>query len=286
MGNVYRADRKEPTAERELCQIGAEIYGCSGKWLDLEIIDMTRESFREAGVSNYKIDIGHVGIIRGIFKELALPEEKEARIIDLIGRKNLVELERAAADLPVSSRHKDMICRLPGLFGKPEDVFAGIDKIEVNDDVKQSAEYLFEVYRKTGEMGLAANLIIDIGMTGNMKYYTGLIFKAYANGISDVIVSGGRYDDLLAKMGMNTTAAGFAIYVDGMLEAAEMEKAGGQKESKVLVLFSESRFSEALEYCKDCRKDGITANLVNICDISDTKHYCRQHGYDEILKFE
>lgn len=286
MGNVYRSDTKERGAQREFCQVGAEIYGCTGKWLDLEILELAKESFREASVSDYKIDIGHVGIIRGIFEGLDLPGDKETRIIGLIGEKNLVELEKEVGSLSIADRDKDIICRLPRFFGKPEDVFGGIDEIAVNDNVRKAVDYLFEVYRKAGEMGLEPNLIVDIGMTGNMKYYTGLIFKAYAHGISNVVISGGRYDDLLGKMDLNTTAAGLAIYMDSMLEAAELEQVRQQKERKILALYNGNRFIEALEHSKDLRRKGITVNLVNMGDLHDTEEYCRQYGYSEIIKFE
>lgn len=285
MGNVYRADKKNRGAGREFCQIGAEIYGCSGKWLDIEIIGMAKENFREAGVSNYKIDIGHVGIIKGIFEELDLSEEKKTYIIDLISKKNLVELEDEVSALSIDSRYKEIICKLPLFFGRPEDIFKRIDEIIINDTVRESAGYLFEVYEKCREMGLGPNLIIDVGMTGNMKYYTGLIFKAYAQGTSEVVISGGRYDDLLGELGLNTTAAGFAIYVDNMIEAAAMENINQHKERKVLAIFSDNRFIEALQYSESCRNDGITVNLINYSDISDPEQYCRQYGYDEIMNF-
>jgi len=286
MGNVYRADKKNRGIGREFCQIGAEIYGCSGKWLDLEIVGMARESFREAGVSDYKIDIGHVGIIKGIFEELNLTEEKKTYIVDLIGKKNLVELENEVAALPIESRYKEIICKLPLFFGRPEDIFKRIDEIIVNDTVRKSAGYLFEIYEKCKDMGLAPNLIIDVGMMGNMKYYTGLIFRAYAQGTGEVVISGGRYDDLLGEMGLNTTAAGFAIYVDSMAEAAAIENINQNKEPKVLVIYSGGRFIEALQYSESCRKGGNTVNLINCSDISDLEQYCKQYGYDEILNFE
>ncbi|KUO71123.1 MAG: hypothetical protein APF77_23725 [Clostridia bacterium BRH_c25] len=286
MGNVYRADKKKRRAGREFSQVGAEIFGCSGKWLDIEIISMAKESLREAGVSDYKIDIGHAGIIKGIFEELPLQEEKKAYISSLISEKNLVELEREVAGLPIESRYKEIICKLPCFFGRPEDIFKRMDEIIINETVKESADYLLEICERCKDMGLESNLIIDAGMTGNMKYYTGLIFKTYAQGTSDVVISGGRYDDLLEELGINTTAAGFAIYVDSMIEAAEMESISREQEHKVLAIFSDKRFIEALEYSEGCRKQGITVNLMNYRDITDPGQYCRQYGYDKIINFE
>lgn len=284
-GNVYRADKKNRGAGREFTQVGAEIYGCSSKWLDLETIIMAKESFRVAGIADYKIDIGHVGIIKGIFDEISLPEEKKSHIISLISEKNLVELENEVLTLPVSSRDKEIIYRLPSLFGKPEDVFRSINEIVVNNTVKESVDYLLQIYGKCKDLGLGANIIIDAGMIGNMKYYTGLIFKAYARGAGDVVISGGRYDGMLKEMGSDMAASGFAIYVDNMLEAVA-DKNCEQDERKTLVIYDESRFIEALEYSEDRRKAGVRVNMISSGDILDSELYRKEYGYDEIVNFK
>ncbi|MDD3704735.1 MAG: ATP phosphoribosyltransferase regulatory subunit [Clostridiaceae bacterium] len=285
MGNIYRSDKKNRGAGREFTQVGAEIYGCSSKWLDLETIIMAKEGFRVAGIADYKIDIGHVGIIKGIFEEMRLPEEKKAHIISLISEKNLVELENVVLTLPLSSKNKEIIYKLPSLFGKPEDVFRSIDGIAVNETIRGSVDYLLQIYRKCKDMGLGTNIIIDAGMTGNMKYYTGLIFKAYAHGAGDVVISGGRYDGMMKEMGSDTAAAGFAIYVDNMLEAV-VNKNPEQYEQKILVIYEEGKFIEALRYSEDCRKAGVRVNMVNSGDVSDPELYSKEYGYDEIVNFK
>lgn len=285
IGNVYRADRKNRGAVREFCQIGAEIYGCSGKWTDLELISMVRGCFKEAKVSGYKIDIGHVGITGGIFNELGLTEEKKAYIIGLIGDKNLVELEKEVSALDISDRHKEIICRLPCFFGNPEDVFSRIDELSINDTVKQSVDYLYEVYTKSREMGIAFDMMVDAGMTGNMNYYTGLVFKAYAKEAGSAVASGGRYDSLLGGLGADCPAAGFAIDVDGMMKAA-VKGFKQRREQKILVVYIASRFVEAVEYSERCRKGGETVNLINCGDMSDLEQYRKQYRYDEVIIFE
>ncbi|HWQ29506.1 MAG TPA: ATP phosphoribosyltransferase regulatory subunit [Negativicutes bacterium] len=286
MGNVYRGGKRSKVAGREFTQIGAEIFGSTGKWLDLEIMAMAKEAFKAAGVSEYKIDIGHIGIIKGIFEELGLSPDKEADIIDLINRKNLVELEEEVAALDIDARYKDIICKLPLAFGKPEEVFGDIESLIVNSTVKEAADYLMEVCGKCRSMGLDSKLIIDLGMTGNMKYYTGMIFKSYAQGSSEVVISGGRYDDLLGELGVNTTAAGFAIYIDSMLEAAAKANTVQPEERKVLAVFNEDRFIEALEHSEKCREKGITVNLISSGDLPDPKDYGGQYGYKEIVIFD
>ena len=47
-----------------------------------------------------------------------------------------------------------------------------------------------------------------------MNYYNGAVFKGYVSGIPSALISGGRYDNLMARMGKNARAAGFAVYID------------------------------------------------------------------------
>ena len=49
-------------------------------------------------------------------------------------------------------------------------------------------------------------------------YYTGLIFKGYANGYSNLLASGGRYDNLTEKFGVEEPAVGFALEIENLLD--------------------------------------------------------------------
>ena len=58
-----------------------------------------------------------------------------------------------------------------------------------------------------------------------MKYYSGVVFNGYVEGIPTSVLSGGQYDKLLAKMKKGSSAIGFAIYLD-LLERFEDECLG------------------------------------------------------------
>ena len=55
---------------------------------------------------------------------------------------------------------------------------------------------------------------IDFSVINDLKYYTGIVFKGFVQGISCAVLSGGRYDSLLKKMGKDCGALGFAVYLD------------------------------------------------------------------------
>ena len=45
-------------------------------------------------------------------------------------------------------------------------------------------------------------------------YYNGVLFRGYVNGVASAVLSGGRYDTLLHRMGREGGAIGFAVYMD------------------------------------------------------------------------
>ncbi|MBR5473057.1 MAG: ATP phosphoribosyltransferase regulatory subunit, partial [Clostridia bacterium] len=63
----------------------------------------------------------------------------------------------------------------------------------------------------------------DFSAVSDMNYYNGIVFKGYIDGISQSVLTGGQYDNLLYKMGRKSGAIGFAIYLD-LLEDLPSEK--------------------------------------------------------------
>ena len=61
-----------------------------------------------------------------------------------------------------------------------------------------------------------------------IDYYTGLVFRGYAEGVGATVLSGGRYDGLMEQFGREAEAIGFAVDVDAVgacltVETPELE---------------------------------------------------------------
>ena len=59
----------------------------------------------------------------------------------------------------------------------------------------------------------ADRLFFDLSLVGEAGYYTGLAFQGYIEGLPRAVLSGGRYDGLMEKVGRSQGAAGFALYL-------------------------------------------------------------------------
>ena len=107
-------------------------------------------------------------------------------------------------------------------------------------------------------------------------YYTGTIFHAYARGTGDAIVSGGRYDELLARFGWDLPAAGFALDIDRASEALRSAGVAPEQTAKAVVVgpADDRRISEL-------RARGVVA--VAQPDRSTALDWARAWGFTHVL---
>ena len=91
-------------------------------------------------------------------------------------------------------------------------------------DVKKALDELKTVFGFLNENGYRHNVRLDFSIVSDMNYYSGIVFKGYVEGIPDSVLSGGRYDSLLAKMGCKKGALGFAVYLDGLERLYKKER--------------------------------------------------------------
>jgi ATP phosphoribosyltransferase regulatory subunit len=62
--------------------------------------------------------------------------------------------------------------------------------------------------------GLGDRVAVDLSEVRGLEYYTGLVFRAYAEGLGFEVGAGGRYDTLLARFGRPMGAVGFMLGLD------------------------------------------------------------------------
>ena len=63
----------------------------------------------------------------------------------------------------------------------------------------------------------------DLAEVRDLDYYTGVTFEGFAPGIGFSLISGGRYDDLIGHFGPPFPAVGWALTLDRMLLARELQ---------------------------------------------------------------
>ena len=98
----------------------------------------------------------------------------------------------------------------------------------------------------------------DFSVINDIHYYNGLVFQGFVRGISEKLLSGGRYDSLLERMDRRGAAVGFAVYL-GLLEQLRLpQETNG---ADVLLLYdAETPLSRVREELKAVQAEGLSAS--------------------------
>ena len=158
-------------------------------------------------------------------EESGLDSALTKRVVELISSKNRDDLKVLCLDNGITDT---VFSKLAVLTDNFPTVDSAIEKIEgvCSSDVSKSAlSELKCVCDLLKSRGYVNKINIDFSIAGNMGYYSGVVFNGYIKGIPTAVLSGGRYDRLMQKMGRKSGAIGFAVYLDALERLDLAEKA-------------------------------------------------------------
>ena len=211
IGPVLRTLPGGPGGARALLQVGAELYGHKGVESDAEILALMLGTLQLAGLQNIHVDVGHVGILRGLTDPMQLDPDREARLFSCVQRKATDELRAMLSEWQLNNACTAALLSLMELEGD-----VGI-LTEVRAILKPCGEtlggYVDELERiaqLTMRQVSTAPLYFDVTEFQGYHYHTGMTFAAYVPGASEGIAFGGRYDEVCAAFGRSRPATGFS----------------------------------------------------------------------------
>ncbi len=247
---------------KEQTQIGAELIGDGSPQADAELIALMVRCLLKAGLKDFQIEIGNVDFFYGFLHQANLTEEDVIQLKSLIESKNLFGAEDLLSSQTMDSGLRETILKLPELFGGYEILEKA--KVLANNDTSAAAvARLEQIYQILCYYKVEDHVNFDLGMIGNYQYYTGVIFRGITYGTGESIVTGGRYDHLLAQYGKDACSIGFAIRLDLLLTAMERQKISIPfTMCESIFLYSPKVGKEAILLSEQMRKEGIMLTMI------------------------
>ena len=194
-------------ATREPLQIGAEIYGHAGIESDVEIQRLMMTALARARVSDACLDIGHVGIFRGLVGRASMSDGLESDLFVAMQAKDLPALRGLTRRLDRVSR--EALIALPELYGGSE-VLERASKILPDTPGIRAA--LASLRALSEELRDVARIrCFDLAELRGYRYHSGVVFAAYAEGAPNALALGGRYDEVGKAFGRARAATGFSM---------------------------------------------------------------------------
>ena len=283
-GRVLRHVETQSGLSREIFQSGVELIGLDSPEADAEMVAMAIEALQRLGLTDFKIDIGHVEFFRGIMASADLSVSARALLQEAIAKKDvsavmaLVERERIPDSI------KEQICALPRLYGGPE-VLVEAEQMAGNDRSKKALDNIVQVLDILDVYDVADFLTVDLGEIRGLDYHTGLTFEGFVGGLGHSVCSGGRYDDLTAKYGFSAPATGFAFNILHLLSALERLPDVEASKTKDFLLFNlrEDR-RLVLEIAQCLRRNGFTtARDIIRRDFDNSLAYARRMNINRMM---
>ena len=274
--SVFRSGAAHAGRETEIAQCGVELIGASGRKADLEMIALAVDALQACGLTDFHIEIGHAGFFKALAAEMGMDEEKEEEMRSLIEGKYFAALNDFLA--PYEERPA---CRA---LKKLSHLFGGAEILDEAEDLgggNGAIAYLRELYRQLDKAGYSKYIRFDLGIVHQIDYYTGVVFRGYAEGAGRAVLSGGRYDHLAAAFGRPAAATGFAVDVDevaGCLPPLESPRL------ETLVHYQLGEFARAVQAVSQRPKG--TAELSPYETLGESRKLARDKGAKELLILE
>lgn len=279
-GNTFKNNTSYQGRMREITQLGAEFIGSADVWADAEMIALSIELLKEAGLKEFQVDMGHVSFFKALMEEACIDEETEEQIRILIENKNYFGIEDLLDKLNIEDELKEVIKRLPKWFGSV-DIIREARAMTKNEKALCALDRLEMIYEILGSYGLQNYVTIDLGMLTEYNYYTGVIFRGYTYGTGDAVVKGGRYDSLLGQFGKKAASVGFAVVIDQLMLALSRQKIDiPLKAVTTMILYPETQIKTAILLSQKMHRNKQATALMcrdESQTITDYMTYSKKH---------
>lgn len=261
--NVFRAIEEEAGRSSEFYQTGVELVGDASAEADAEVIALSIACLKAASVRKFRVAIGHVGFLHGLFEE-TLPgrtADQEALKEHLL-RRDYVGYRETLARLGLDASVRQELEGILRLRGGQE-VCEQAMALSSNATAQAAMRHLCEVWDVLKAYDAVSDVIIDLTMTGDFNYYTGVTFEGYASDLGFPVLSGGRYDHLLGQFGRGAPATGFALKTNRILEYLSANQVPEERfRERMLLLYTDGNREEALRHAGELRRQNGVAVIT------------------------
>ncbi len=234
----------------EVTDLGVELIGLDSS-SDIEVLACALDTLEAIGLDDYTLEIGNSDFFKKACHLLQLNDEITNNLADLIDRKSLVELNQYLQSLNLNNQQTAFFKALP-LLGGSKKVLEEALQYCFDEQLQQCVLSLKQLSQQLEQLGYSDHVTFDLGKVPHLDYYTGIIFEGFTSNVGQNILSGGRYDSLLAKFGRDLPAIGFSVKLDYLLDVYRCDKP-----KRIQLYYPKEKQMEALLKAKELRKENI-----------------------------
>lgn len=255
LGDVLVKHKQHQGHINQVTQGGIEMVGYEGLDAELECISIIQEVNQSELNNQLYLELGDAQFARAITDALGLMEAEREELLEALFTKYLPRYNELIAAYRNSALYPFLIL-WPRLFGTIEEIRTALAEVILPTTAQRIVDHLLDVGMSIDNTGQAVR--IDISNEPPQSYYTGITFRGYVDGISQYIVSGGRYDHVLSNFdGEPMPAVGMAFNIDVLTAVSSIGERVPQRKGGLRIALTKGRvekdFIPLLEACGiDC----------------------------------
>ncbi|MBP3304129.1 MAG: histidine--tRNA ligase [Muribaculaceae bacterium] len=266
---VWRADRPQKGRYREFYQCDADVVGSDSLLNEVELLQMIDEVFRRLGI-RITIKLNNRKVLAGIAELIGAPDKivDITVAIDKIDKIGLDNVKAELAERGITAEAIEKITPIITLSGSNEERLTSLESLlKESETGLKGVEELREVMNGSADLGLEADLELDVSLARGLNYYTGTIIEVKARDVEiGSITGGGRYDNLTGVFGLpGVSGVGISFGADriyDVLNALSLYPADILGVAKIMFTnFGPAEAARSLRIIKELRKAGIPAEI-------------------------
>ena len=227
--NVYRVS-KNTKSYKELLQAGLECMGNIDLYCISETLSLAAMSLKLISDQSVLV-ITDLDVLSYAVSLLTADSSVSGELLRLAGEKNQHGIEALCRAEGISDEKCALFTELISIHDSSSAAIKKLRALLPDCELVDSLEKTLNSLKEFDDMTQ-----VDFSYSGDLNYYNGIVFKGYVYGVPASVLSGGRYDALMSKMGKKSKAIGFAVYLD---ELEKIFDKGKQYDVDVLLLYSE-----------------------------------------------
>ena len=237
---------------RETVQTGLECIGNLDAYTVGEVLMLALKSLRSIQ-NTYILNLSHLGILDGLLDQALTENQDRGAILKAMGQKNTPALQAACEGCGMERRYADALQTLMTLYGPLRDSLPQVEALAEGEKMMAAVSQLREIRDSMECYGLGDHLHLDFSIRGGTDYYSGLVFRGFVEGVASPVLSGGRYDQLIGRMGKRAGGIGFAVYLDQL--GRKKQKA---PQEEALLLYDDSvSLEQVIRTISVLKQDGL-----------------------------
>ncbi|WP_146159478.1 histidine--tRNA ligase [Allonocardiopsis opalescens] len=243
IGAVWRAERPQRGRWRQFTQCDIDILGEPSLLAEVELLTAGGQALAAVGLEEFTIRLNHRGLLTALLGVCGFAAQASPQVLIVVDKLDKIGAEGVERELREAGHPEQAV-------GALAQVLAKADAATTPDELARLLpsgidERLLEELRTiTDAVALPvgapkARVVLDVSLVRGMGYYTGPIFEVAAPGLGSSIAGGGRYDEMIGRIGGQPAACGFSIGFERLAEV--LTPAAADQSGRVALLWREDQ---------------------------------------------